>query len=64
MTGQKQIGELTATELEAIAGGVGQAAEDQQLAEIGNNQTPQASHSLFAHCATGKHIPEGKLACR
>jgi hypothetical protein len=65
MNGQTEIREMTATELEAVAGGViGQAAENQQLTEVGNDQTAAASQSLFAHCATGKHIQQGKITCR
>lgn len=63
MTDQTGIRELADSELEAIVGGIGQAVEIQHLSESTNNQTDKASPSVFAHCATGRHIPEVKLSC-
>lgn len=63
MTQNDEMRELTGTDLSAVSGGrAGDPDSGGQLqVQATSSQTDRASPSLFAHCATGKHIPEANL---
>jgi len=63
MSENNEVHELTGTDLNAVSGGkAGDPDSGGQLqVQATSSQTEKVSPSLFAHCATGKHIPEAKL---